>query len=66
MSNKKKLSELEEMEAAKGEFGESESSEGILNDTEAADAAGGNLLPSIKSTMIPRLSTPTKTKPLVR
>ena len=62
MSNEKKLSELEEMEAAEGEFGESESSEGILNDAEAADAAGGLI---IQRTLSPR-PAPNKTKPVVR
>ena len=59
MSNEKKLNELEEMEAAKGEFGESESTEGMLNDAEAADAAGGTC-PGIIRTISPRRPTPTK------
>jgi hypothetical protein len=61
MSNEKKQSELEEMEAANGEFGENESSEGLLNDEAASEAVGG-----ITYTRSPRGSTPNQTPPQTR
>ena len=59
--SEEKRKELEEMEAANGEFGENESSEGLLNDEAASEAAGG-----ITYTRSPRGSTPTPRKPITR